>query len=48
MLQVGERAMIHVPAHLGYGSQTMGSKGGGWYIPANSDLCFDLEIVKQK
>ncbi len=21
--------------------------GAGWYIPANSNLCFDLEIVKE-
>ena len=46
-MQIGERAKIHVPSAVGYGSQPQGSKGGAWYIPANSNLCFDLEIVKQ-
>ncbi len=41
----GERAMIHVPAHLGYGAAAQGQKGRGWYIPGNSNLCFDLEIT---
>eukprot|EP01123_Difflugia_compressa_P015923 TRINITY_DN9326_c0_g1_i1.p1 TRINITY_DN9326_c0_g1~~TRINITY_DN9326_c0_g1_i1.p1 ORF type:complete len:142 (+),score=41.94 TRINITY_DN9326_c0_g1_i1:54-428(+) len=44
-MKVGERARIHVPPSLGYGSQTMGSPKGPWYIPANSNLCFDLEIT---
>jgi FKBP-type peptidyl-prolyl cis-trans isomerase len=45
-MKVGERAFIHVPAHLGYGAQPQGQQGRGWYIPGNSNLCFDLEITK--
>ena len=41
----GERALLHVPASLGYGSRPMGSPGGAFYIPANSDLLFDIEIL---
>lgn len=46
-MKVGERAMIHVPANMGYGSNEQGAIGAGWYIPANSNLCFDLEILKK-
>lgn len=41
----GERALLHVPASLGYGSRPMGSVEGSFYIPANSDLLFDIEIL---
>ena len=41
----GERALLHVPSRLGYGSSPMGSPGGAFYIPANSDLLFDIEIL---
>merc|ERR1719162_2818610 len=41
----GERALLHVPSQLGYGSSPMGSPGGAFYIPANSDLLFDIEIL---
>lgn len=45
-MKEGERALLHVPAALGYGSRPMGSPGGGgFYIPANSDLLFDIEIL---
>jgi FKBP-type peptidyl-prolyl cis-trans isomerase len=44
-MREGERALMHVPSALGYGSKEMGSKGGAWYIPANSDLLFDIKIV---
>ena len=44
-MREGERAELHVPAVLGYGSQPMGAKGGAFYIPANSDLLFDIEIL---
>jgi hypothetical protein len=45
-MKEGERALLHVPAQLGYGSQSMGSKNGGsFYIPANADLLFDIEIL---
>lgn len=29
----------------GYGGSAQGSKGGAWYIPANSNLHFDIEII---
>lgn len=38
-MEIGEKARIFIPAHLGYGSQGSGP------IPPNSDLVFDLEIV---
>merc|ERR1712238_379721 len=41
----GERALLHVPSKLGYGSSPMGSPGGAFYIPANSNLLFDIEIL---
>jgi FKBP-type peptidyl-prolyl cis-trans isomerase len=42
----GERAKVFVPSSLGYGNVPMGSKnGGGFYIPANSDLMFDIQIL---
>ena len=44
-MKEGERALIHVPAALGYGSKAQGSKGGAWYIPASSNLLFDIEIL---
>lgn len=45
-MREGERAFLHVPAALGYGGRPMGSpNGGGFYIPANSDLLFDIEIL---
>mmetsp|Transcript_5560 Transcript_5560/g.6534 ORF Transcript_5560/g.6534 Transcript_5560/m.6534 type:complete len:160 (-) Transcript_5560:1618-2097(-) len=44
-MKEGERAKLHVPSHLGYGAREMGRKGAGWYIPANSNLCFDIEVL---
>jgi hypothetical protein len=44
----GERAKLHVPSAKGYGAKPQGSPGGGWYIPANSNLCFDIEIIGLK
>jgi len=42
----GQRALLHVPAAKGYGDKAMGRPGGaGFYIPANSDLLFDIEIL---
>lgn len=40
----GERALLHVPSELGYGHQPMGSPGGAFYIPADSNLLFDIKI----
>jgi len=44
-MKEGERALIHVPSELGYGKSPQGSKGGGWYIPGDSNLLFDIEIL---
>ena len=44
-MREGERAHLHVPASLGYGASPQGSPGGAWYIPGNSNLHFDIEIV---
>ena len=44
-MREGERAHIHVPPSKGYGAGDQGSKGGAWYIPGNSDLHFDIEIL---
>ncbi|GMI03542.1 hypothetical protein TrVE_jg12034 [Triparma verrucosa] len=41
----GERAFLHVPSAKGYGGSPMGSPGGAFYIPADSDLLFDIEIL---
>ena len=44
-MEEGERALLHVPSELGYGPKKMGSPGGAFYIPANSNLLFDLKIL---
>mmetsp|Transcript_31912 Transcript_31912/g.48948 ORF Transcript_31912/g.48948 Transcript_31912/m.48948 type:complete len:161 (+) Transcript_31912:74-556(+) len=45
-MKEGDRADLHVPSHKGYGARPMGSQGGGgFYIPANSNLWFDIEIL---
>mmetsp|Transcript_457 Transcript_457/g.623 ORF Transcript_457/g.623 Transcript_457/m.623 type:complete len:154 (+) Transcript_457:154-615(+) len=44
-MKEGERALLHIPAKLGYGATPMGSQGGAFYIPKNSDLLFDIEII---
>ena len=42
----GERAYLHVPPELGYGARPMGNPhGGAFWIPANSHLLFDIEIL---
>jgi len=43
-MEEGERAFLHVPSVLGYGSKPMGNKNGAFYIPANSNLLFDIKI----
>ena len=45
----GERSWLSVPSAKGYGERAMGSPGGaGFYIPANSDLLFDIEILRKE
>ena len=38
-MTTGDKTLIFIPAHLGYGAQ-----GAGGVIPPNSDLVFELEI----
>lgn len=40
-MSVGERAVLKVPSTKGYGA-----KGAGGVIPPNSDLVFDIELLK--
>lgn len=34
--------------HRADGTSPQGSKGGAWYIPGNSNLLFDIEILSKK
>ena len=40
LLQVGDKARLVIPSHLGYGSQ-----GAGGVIPPNATLIFDVELM---
>ncbi|RKS53439.1 peptidylprolyl isomerase [Gillisia mitskevichiae] len=40
-MNVGDRAVVFIPSHLGYGE-----RGAGDAIPPNTDLIFELEIVE--
>jgi cyclophilin family peptidyl-prolyl cis-trans isomerase len=40
-LKVGDKAILYIPSHLGYGAQAQGD-----VIPANSDLIFEIELVE--
>ncbi len=40
-MKVGDKALLFIPSHLGYGPQ-----GAGEVIPPNSDLVFEIEIVE--
>lgn len=41
-MRIGEKALLFIPSHLGYGSQG----AGGGAIPPNTDLVFELELVE--
>lgn len=45
-MKEGERSWLHVPSEKGYGERPMGSQGGAFYIPAKSDLLFDIEVSR--
>jgi len=40
-MNYGDKAMLFIPAHLGYGAQGKGS------IPPNTDLVFEMEIIDE-
>jgi len=40
-MNVGDHAIVYIPSHLGYGEN-----GAGGVIPPNTDLIFEMEIVK--
>ena len=40
-LQYGDKALIFIPAELGYGNRAVGP------IPANSDLIFEIQLIKK-
>ena len=44
-MKEGERALLHIPSAKGYGGKPMGQKGGVFFIPENSNLLFDIEIL---
>lgn len=43
LLQVGDKARLVIPSHLGYGSQ-----GAGGVIPPDATLIFDIELMDVK
>lgn len=43
LMKPGSRAKLTIPAELAYGPMAMGDK-----IPANSALCFDVELIEVK
>ncbi|WP_457618830.1 peptidylprolyl isomerase [Lutibacter sp.] len=40
-MKIGDKAMLFIPSHLAYGTQ-----GAGDVIPPNTDLVFEIELVK--
>ncbi|MCA1964947.1 MAG: FKBP-type peptidyl-prolyl cis-trans isomerase, partial [Prosthecobacter sp.] len=41
LMRPGDKWMLHIPAHLAYGSRAVGGK-----IPPNSDLIFKVELLQ--
>ena len=40
-MKIGDKALLFIPSHLGYGAA-----GAGGFIPPNTDLVFELELVE--
>ena len=41
LMKPGDKWLLHIPAHLAYGSRAVGGK-----IPPNSDLIFQVELLQ--
>lgn len=44
-MEEGERALLHIPYELGYGDRSLGDPIEDFYIPAKSNLLFDIKIL---
>eukprot|EP00523_Entomoneis_sp_CCMP467_P007267 CAMPEP_0168729034 /NCGR_PEP_ID=MMETSP0724-20121128/5990_1 /TAXON_ID=265536 /ORGANISM="Amphiprora sp., Strain CCMP467" /LENGTH=182 /DNA_ID=CAMNT_0008775895 /DNA_START=19 /DNA_END=567 /DNA_ORIENTATION=- len=44
-MKEGERAELYIPAEKGYGHKTLGTPGSDIYIPPNSPLIIDVEVI---
>lgn len=42
MMSLGERALLHIPSALAYGT----AGGGGGIVPADADVVFDVELLE--
>ncbi len=47
-MKVGEKKVLEIPAEKGYGSQGVPDGQGGYLIPPNSTLIFDVEVMDIK
>ena len=39
-MSLGEKSILHIPSHLGYGE-----RGAGGAIPGGADLVFEVELL---
>ncbi len=45
-MEVGEKKTLSIPADKAYGSQGVSDGLGGYVIPPNAPLIFDVEVIK--